>query len=93
MNTTFLLLAQYGAMAVVPLDFVARDYFHHLTPEKLLRKINGGEIALPLVRMEGSQKSAKGVHMEDLARYIDERRAAARKECAQLSRHSLPLAS
>lgn len=84
MNTTFLLLAQYGAMAVVPLELVARDYFCHLTPEKLLRKISAGDIALPLVRMEGSQKSAKGVYVQDLATYIDERRAAALKECAQL---------
>lgn len=88
MNTTFLLLAQYGAMAVVPLDKVARDYFHHLTPEKLLRKISSGDIALPLVRMEGSQKSARGVHIQDLARYIDVRRAAAVKERDQLAGNS-----
>ncbi|MBU9579015.1 pyocin activator PrtN family protein [Ralstonia mannitolilytica] len=85
MNTTFLLLAQYGATAVVPLEMVARDYFSHLTPEKLYRKISAGEIALPLIRMEGSQKTAKGVHVKDLASYIDSRRAAACKECAQLA--------
>ncbi|MDY7507213.1 pyocin activator PrtN family protein [Ralstonia wenshanensis] len=85
MNTTFLLLAQYGAMAIVPLEVVARDYFSHLTPEKLLRKISAGDIALPLIRMEGSQKTAKGVHVKDLATYIDSRRAAACKECAQLA--------
>ncbi|WP_150612266.1 pyocin activator PrtN family protein [Pandoraea terrigena] len=84
MNTTFLLLAQYGATAVVPIDAVCRDYFTHLTPEKLLRKIGSGDVALPLVRMEGSQKTAKGVHVEDLAAYIDRRRSAAVKECAQL---------
>ena len=84
MNTTFLLMAQYGAIAVVPIEAVCRDYFSHLTTEKLSRKISAGEIALPLVRIEGSQKSAKGVHVEDLAKYIDERRAAAVKECAQL---------
>lgn len=84
MNTVFLLLAQYGATAIVPLDVVCRDYFTHLTPDKLLRKISAGEVKLPIVRMEGSQKTAKGVHVEDLAKYIDERRAAAIKECAQL---------
>ncbi|WP_353191823.1 pyocin activator PrtN family protein [Pandoraea pnomenusa] len=84
MNTTFLLMAQYGAVAVVPIDLVCRDYFSHLSAEKLTRKIGAGDIALPLVRMEGSQKSAKGVHVEDLAKYIDERRAAAVKECKQL---------
>lgn len=85
MNTAFLLMAQYNALAVIPLDVVARDYFPHLEPDKLLRKINLGEIALPLVRIETSQKSAKGVYLTDLANYIDQRHAAAVKECAQLS--------
>ncbi len=84
MTTIFLLLAQYGATSIIPIDMVARDYFPHLSPEKLLRKISLGEIRLPVVRIEGSNKSAKGVHVEDLAKYIDERRAAAQKECSQL---------
>lgn len=84
MTTIFLLLAQYGAIAVVPLDIVARDYFPHLSAEKLLRKVSLGDIRLPVVRIEGSNKSAKGVHVEDLAKYIDSRRAAAQKECSQL---------
>ncbi|MGZ5829371.1 MAG: pyocin activator PrtN family protein [Xanthobacteraceae bacterium] len=41
-------------------------------------------IALPVVRMETSQKSARGVHLCDLADYLDKRRAAALKECQQL---------
>lgn len=84
MTTIFLLLAQYGATAVVPLDIVARDYFPHLSAAKLLRKISLGEIRLPVVRIEGSNKSAKGVHVNDLADYIDARRTAAQKECNQL---------
>ncbi|MFH6783569.1 MULTISPECIES: pyocin activator PrtN family protein [Methylobacterium] len=84
MNTAFLLLAQYGGAAVIPIERVCRDYFSHLTPEKLVRKISAGEIALPLVRIEASQKSAKGVHLNDLARWVDERAEAARKECSQL---------
>ncbi len=84
MNTAFLLMAQYGGAAVIPIDKVCRDYFWHLTPEKLVRKISGGEIALPLVRIEASQKSAKGVHLVDLAKWIDARAEAARKECRQL---------
>lgn len=52
MNTAFLLAAQYGGLAVIHAELVARDYFE-LTREKLLRKIAAGEIALPLVRMEG----------------------------------------
>ena len=71
--------------AVIPIDVVCRDYFSHLTPIILLRKINAGELKLPLVRMEASQKAAKGVHLQDLARYIDERVEAARRECKQLT--------
>jgi hypothetical protein len=77
-------MAQYNARAVVPIDEVCRDYFAPLTVPTLLRKISTGEIRLPLVRMESSQKGAKGVHVDDLASYIDARRAAAVKECAQL---------
>ncbi|MFM0553698.1 pyocin activator PrtN family protein [Paraburkholderia sediminicola] len=70
----------------MPIDVVCRDYFSPLTVPTLVRKISAGEIALPLVRMETSQKGAKGVHVEDLAKYIDDRRAAALKECEQLCR-------
>jgi hypothetical protein len=86
MNTAFLLMAQYDGQAVIPVDKVVRDYFQHLTTDKFLRKVALGEIRIPLVRVEpGSQKGAKGVHLNDLASYIDERRAAAVKEAKQLS--------
>jgi hypothetical protein len=84
MNTSFLLMAQYDGKAIIPIDDVCRDYFFHLTPTKLIRKISRGEIALPLVRIEGSQKSAKGIHLNDLARYLDLRTEAARKEMRSL---------
>ncbi|WP_084170032.1 pyocin activator PrtN family protein [Paraburkholderia ferrariae] len=91
MNTVFLLLAQYGATAVIPIDAVCRDYFAPLTLPSLRRKIATGDIDLPLVRMEaGSQKSAQGVHVQDLANYIDARRAAALKECEQLRTAASP---
>ena len=84
--TLFLLMAQYGGRTVVPLDQVCRDFFGHLTVEKLLRKALRGDIALPIVRIETSQKAKRGVHLVDLAAYIDKRRAAAVKECHQLCR-------
>lgn len=85
MNTLFLLMAQYNGMAVVPVDAVCRDYFSHLTSEKFLRKVGAGEIAIPVVRMEASQKAARGVHLQDLADYLDRQRDAALRECRQLS--------
>jgi hypothetical protein len=83
--TLFLLMAQYDGQTVVPLDQVCRDFFGHLTVAKLLRKALRGDIALPIVRIETSQKAHRGVHLVDLAAYIDKRRAAAVKECHQLT--------
>lgn len=84
MNTVFLLMAQFGARAVIPIEEVRRAYFAHLELDKLLRKIAMGEISMPLVRIEKSQKSAKGVYVQDLADYIDAAREVALKECSQL---------
>ncbi len=38
-NTVFLLMAQYGARAVIPVDLICRDYFSHLDPAKFVRKV------------------------------------------------------
>jgi len=86
--TLFLLMAQYNGQTVVPLDRICRDFFGHLTVEKLLRKALRGDIALPIVRIERSQKAQRGVHLADLADYIEKRRAAAIKECRQLTGQS-----
>ena len=83
--TFFLLMAQYNGQTVVLIDQVCRDFFGHLTVEKLLRKALRGDIALPITRIENSQKAQRGVHLADLAAYIEKRRAAAIKECVQLT--------
>ena len=86
MSTRFILLGQYDGAAVLPIDRVCRDYFQHLTPAMLARKILLSEVRLPLIRIEcGSQKAAKGVHLNDLADWNDARRAAATKELAQMT--------
>jgi hypothetical protein len=86
LNTAFLLMAQCNGKAIIPLADVCRDYFSHLTPEKLVRKFMAGQIPLPIVHIERSQKSAKGVHLQDLADYLDKRRAEAMKEFEALNR-------
>ena len=86
MNTAYLLMAQYNAQSVIPVSAVVRDYFPHLTLDKFLRKVGAGEIDIPLLRIDaGSQKTARGVRLVDLAQYIDGRRAAAVKEAKQLA--------
>lgn len=75
-----MLLVQYDGLSVIPADWVCRDYFRHLSPEKFIRKASEGDIDIPLVRIEGSTKCAKGVPLPDLARYIDMKIAEARRE-------------
>jgi hypothetical protein len=88
--TSFLLLAQYGGKSIIPIEIVRNDYFPHLVTEVLVRKISCGEILLPLVRIENSKKTARGVHLSDLALYIDARVEAARKECEALTGEKFP---
>lgn len=81
MHTAFFLMAQYNSQAVIPLDTVVRDYFSHLSVDMFLRKVSHGDINIPLIRIEAtSQKAAKGVHVVDLANYIDACREEALKE-------------
>lgn len=44
MNTLFLLMAQCDGRAVVLVEKICVDYFSHLTLQKLLRKVDAGEI-------------------------------------------------
>ncbi|MCW8163108.1 pyocin activator PrtN family protein [Stutzerimonas stutzeri] len=85
MNTFFLLMAQYNGKAVIPLDDICRDYFMHLTPEMFQRKVFAGQIKIPLMRIECSQKSTKGIHLSDLAAYLDKRHAEALEEYQKLN--------
>ena len=84
MNTAQPFTAHYEGQAVNPINAVCRDHSTHLTPDKLAQKIGCGEIRLPLIRIEDGQKAAKGLHLIDLADWLDARRAAARRELAQL---------
>jgi hypothetical protein len=77
-NTAFLLMAQYEGVAVIPAELVCRDYFRHLDTPKFIRKVDAGEIDLPLVKIEGSLKASRGVQLVDLAAYLDARAREAR---------------
>ncbi|ANI59542.1 pyocin activator PrtN family protein [Pseudomonas sp. GR 6-02] len=93
MNTEFLLMAQYSGMVIIPLERVCIDYFSHLTPEKMKLKVAAGDIDLPLVRLESSQKSARGAHLNDLAAYLDAQHLKAKTEHAKLLGRGLRRAS
>ena len=83
-TTVAILREQYGPRVIIPLDRVMEDYFPGLSQEHLLRRVGEGKLDLPVVRIDASQKAAKGVALTDLAAYLDRRIAAARKECRQL---------
>lgn len=76
-QTEWLLCARYDGLPIIPIDRVCSDFFAPLTLPRLLRKIDDGDVALPLVRMTTTQKAAKGVALVDLARYLDDRHAEA----------------
>lgn len=84
MNTVFMLLAKYET-PVIPLKTVCADFFHHMSAAALERKSLIGEIALPIIRIENSQKAARGVHVSDLAQWIDQRRAEAVAEIRKVT--------
>lgn len=77
-STLFLLMAQHDGKAVIPISEVAKTHFE-MTEEVFSRKIREGAILLPVIEMDDSRKSARGVHLQDLAAYIDARRAEALK--------------
>lgn len=85
MNTLFLLMAQYNGQAVISLSQVCSDYMG-LTVEKFKTKQLNGEIKIPVVRLgANTQKAALGIHLKDLADYIDIQREKAIREANQLS--------
>ncbi len=80
MNTLFLLMAQYEGQAVIPISRVCADYMN-LTVEKFKQKQLSGEIDIPVIRLGAqSQKAGLGIHLKDLADYIDRQRSRATEE-------------
>lgn len=83
-NTLWLLLGMYDGRFLIPLEEAVRDHFSHLDPKKLITKVNSGEIKLPVITAEDSQRSAKMIDLRDLASYLDERRQEALDRLAKL---------
>lgn len=85
MKTLFLLMAQYDGQVIIPLERICSDYFTHLAPETLKMKVAVGQIDLPLIKLEQSQKSAPGVHVNDFADYLDALQRSAKAEHDRLT--------
>ena len=79
MRTLLMLMARYDGRPVATAEEVCRDFFAHLDTPKFIRKVDAGEIDLPLMRLEESVKTMRGVQLHDLAAYLDARAEEARE--------------
>ncbi|WP_086956491.1 pyocin activator PrtN family protein [Xenorhabdus innexi] len=82
MNTTFLLMAEFET-SQIPLSAIAERYLK-MTAGTAERKANEGKLKIPTYKLTDSQKSPRIVHVNDLAKYIDEQRALAVKEVERM---------
>lgn len=82
MQTAFLLLAAYGN-PLIPAERVASDFFG-LSMDKFMRKTAAGEIPIPIVRLERSQKANRSIHVADLAKHIDDARKNANDDLRKI---------
>ncbi|MBA2781092.1 pyocin activator PrtN family protein [Billgrantia kenyensis] len=78
MNTYFGLLAEFNGRAEIPLEEVAPRYFG-INARTTSMRAGAQALPVPVYRAGDSQKSPWLVSAVDLARYIDEKRAEARK--------------
>lgn len=85
MKTSLILMAQCDGCAVIPLWQVCSDYFANLTPDEFVAKTKAGEIQIPIVYMDDTKRTPRGIHLADLATYIDRCAKAARAECRRLT--------
>lgn len=86
-NTLWLLLGLYEGKFLIPLDQAVADYFPHLDSKKFIRKVTDGDIRLPIVTAEASQRSAKMIDLRDLAEWLDQQRQAVHDKIAKLHRY------
>ena len=82
-------MAQYDGLAIIPVEWVCRDYFRRLSVRRFLQQVAAGKIALPVVKTGVGHKAARGIHLDDLAAYLDAQTEKARKEC-QRRRRNVP---
>lgn len=76
--------AQFNA-PLLPVDVVRATFFPHLAEDTFNRRARANEFGFPVISTDRSQKAAMFVHVEDLANYLDSRRAVATREHATLS--------
>ncbi|MCG8991781.1 pyocin activator PrtN family protein [Laribacter hongkongensis] len=81
MNTTFILLAKHET-PLIKLEDICEDYFG-LSKGEARKRANLNTLPIPTVRMADSNKSPILVHVDDLAKHIDEQRRRATEQWAR----------
>ena len=62
LSTAFLLMAQFEGRILIPLEEVRAAYFYHLSMPRFSQKLAAGDIELPVMHLDGTLQSARGVH-------------------------------
>lgn len=78
MNTAFALLARFES-PTVKLEAICDEFFG-MGKDVAYARANLNELPVPTFRATESQKAPRLVHVDDLAKWLDEQRAAARAE-------------
>ena len=84
MNTLFLLMAAHNGQTLIPLEEVGEKYLGIKEKSKLSQKARAGQLPMPTFRLEKSQKAPWLVHINELAKYIDEQNTKAKQDWQQL---------
>lgn len=79
MNKTELLLLMQHESPAIPLAGICEQYFA-LTRTTANHRAKAGTLPIPAFRLSDSQKAPWMVHASDLAQYIEDRRAEAKRE-------------
>lgn len=87
MDTLSLLAARFENRVILPIDLIREEYFPHLNIKMLIEKLKSGQITLPTIRMDESHKCTLGVHIKDLATYLDQKREDAHAKLQPGGRH------
>jgi hypothetical protein len=78
LNTAYALLARFES-PTVKLDDICEEFFG-MKKEKANERAALNQLPVPTFRATDSQKAPRLIHVEDLARWLDDQRARAREE-------------
>ncbi|WP_087542847.1 pyocin activator PrtN family protein [Acinetobacter sp. WCHA29] len=71
LSTSDYLFMKYRSMTVL-LDEVVKDYYPHLSKVKVLEKARNQEFPFSCFKLDKSQKAPYFVHIQDLAKVLDQ---------------------